>query len=406
MKPIAVTGMGAVSAWGWSVESLRQGMAAGRTGIAPARTLDTSGQRTHCAAEVPPPPPDLCDRFGGWRHLSRSDRFAVAAALEACLEAAIDVAHDRAGVFFGGSTAGMLECEDYVARLIEIKPERPHLRLLASQQINGPGDAVARHLRVAGPVETVSSACASGGLAIAAALEALRDGAIDVAIAGGADALCRLTYSGFNSLRSVDEQPCRPFRADRAGLSIGEGAAALILERLDDALARDARPLALLLGAGASCDAHHMTAPHPEGEGAALAIRRALADAEIEGAEVAFVNAHGTGTPHNDVSEARAIAAVFGSRAPTVPVTAPKAAIGHLLGSSGAIEAVATVLALLDGAAQPTAGSGSADSELAVDLVLGEPRPLTGDVGISTSFAFGGANAVLVFASFPRRSRT
>jgi 3-oxoacyl-[acyl-carrier-protein] synthase II len=199
----------------------------------------------------------------------------------------------------------------------------------------------------------------------------------------------------------VDERPCRPFRANRQGLSIGEGAGAMVLESLEHAGRRGARPLAEVLGWGASCDAHHMTAPHPEGTGAAAAIRAALADAGVAPEAVGFVNAHGTGTPHNDVSEARALAAVFGERAPRLAVTANKGAVGHLLGSSGAIEAVATVLALVHGAVQPTAGDGEPDPDLGVDLVQGTPRPLPPHaVAISTSFAFGGANAAVVLAAW------
>jgi 3-oxoacyl-(acyl-carrier-protein) synthase len=179
------------------------------------------------------------------------------------------------GVFFGGSTGGMWECEEYVARLLGVRAGRPGIAWLASQQINCPGDAVARQLRLTGPTLTISSACASGTLAVGAALDAIRRGEIDVAIAGGSDALCVLTYSGFNALRSVDPEPCRPFRADRVGLSLGEGAGVLVLETARSAQSRGAKPLAELLGWGASCDAHHLTAPHPEGVGAARAIAAA-----------------------------------------------------------------------------------------------------------------------------------
>jgi 3-oxoacyl-[acyl-carrier-protein] synthase II len=299
----------------------------------------------------------------------------------------------------------MAECEDFVGRLLGVRAGRPRLAQLAAQQVNAPGDALARRLGVCGPVVTVSSACASGGLALGLAFEALLAGEVEVALAGGADALCQLTYAGFNALRSVDPGPCRPFRADREGLNLGEGAGVLILETLEHARARDATILAELAGCGASCDAHHMTAPDPEGGGAAAAIRAALAAAGLEPAAVSFVNAHGTGTPHNDAAEARALGTVFGERSRSLPVTSSKGSIGHLLGSSGAVEAVATVLALLDGAVQPTPGAEPADSELGVDLVVGEPRPIPPDsVGVSTSFAFGGANAAVVLAAAVRLS--
>jgi 3-oxoacyl-[acyl-carrier-protein] synthase II len=381
------------------VDDLRQGLLRSETAIRPARQLDTHGQRTDIAGEVGPPPGRVREAMADWRMLGRADRFAVAAGSEACRWASLDPGSVRAGVFFGGSTAGMLECEDYVAHLLRFREGHPRLRLLASQQVNGPGDAVARHLGVKGPVETVSSACASGALAIVSALDAIRSGEVDVAIAGGGDALCLLTYSGFNSLRLVDPRPCVPFRADRQGMSLGEGAALMVLESLEHARARGARPIAELLGAGTTCDAHHMTAPHPEGEGSARAMRTALRDAGVSPDEVTFINAHGTGTLQNDLSEARAIRDVFGHRAASIPLTATKGSVGHLLGSAGAVEAVGVVLCFLDRCIHATPGEGPVDEACEVDLVLGEPRPLPeSSIAISTSFAFGGSNGALVLA--------
>jgi 3-oxoacyl-(acyl-carrier-protein) synthase len=309
------------------------------------------------------------------------------------------------GVFFGGSTAGMAEAEEFFRRIKGVGSGRPSLALLAAHQLNAPGDAVARHLKVSGPVESFSSACASGGLAVGAALESLRTGEVEIALAGGSDSLCQLTYAGFNSLRAVAETPCRPFRGDREGLSLGEGAGVLVLERLAHARRRGVRPLAVLLGAGATCDAHHMTAPHPRGEGAARAINAALKDAAVGADEVSFVNAHGTGTLHNDAAEHEALKEVFGDRIGEIPVTSSKGSVGHLLGSSGAIEAVATVLCLTQGAVHPTPGGGPVDPKLGVHLVLERPWTLEEPaIAISTSLAFGGANAVVVLAGIDHPS--
>jgi len=400
---MAVTGIGAVSGFGWGIEPLRAGLAAGATSIGPFARFDTSRHRTRLAGEVPPPPPDLPRRIPGWRRLSLADRFALFAAGEAMERAglAIPLADPAAaGVFFGSSTGGMLEGERFFG---DWKGGgRPRLSRLASQPVSGPGDAVARFLGTTGPVITVSSACSSASLAIGAALDALRDGEVEVAVAGGADSLCQLTYAGFNALRAVAEGPCRPFRAGRDGMSIGEGAAVLVLEPLPRALARGARPLALLAGAGASCDAHHMTAPDATGAGAAAAIAAALADAAIDSAAVAFVDAHGTGTPLNDAAEWRALERVFGERARTLPVTATKGSVGHLLGSAGAIEAVATVLGLMAGEVHPTPGGGEVDPAAPAALVAGRPLPIAGGAGgaaVSINLAFGGSNAALVFAS-------
>jgi 3-oxoacyl-[acyl-carrier-protein] synthase II len=398
---VAVTGIGAVSGLGWGVAALWDGLRAGRGGIGPFARFDHSRHRTHLAAEAGDPPPALASAVPGWRRLSIADRFALFAALEALGQAGLappfgdDV---EVGVYFGSSTGGMYESELFFADFLR-DPRRARLSALVAQQVNAPGDAVARHLGATGPVATFSSACASGALALGVALEAVRSGEVEVAIAGGSDSLCQLTYAGFNALRSVDEVPCRPFRAGRAGMSFGEGAAVLVLEPLARALARGAEPLAVLAGAGSSCDAHHMTAPDPTGAGAAAAVAAALADAGLPPETVDFVNVHGTGTPLNDAAEWQALQRVFGERAGEMPLVATKALIGHLLGCSGAIEAVATVLCLHHGELHPVGRDGEADPELPVSLVLDAPLPLPdARAAVSTSLAFGGSNAALVFS--------
>ena len=412
---MAVTGLGVVSGLGWGVAAFEEALRAGRTSLGPFARFDHSGHRTHVAAQVPEPPPGLAARYPRWPRLSQADRFALAAVDEALAQAGFaDFAGfadpDRVGIFFGSSTGGMYEGELFFADLLARCGRRPgaasraHLALLASQPVSGPGDELGRHLQVTGPVETLSSACSSATLALGAALDALRSGEVDLAIAGGSDALCELTYAGFNALRAVSETPCRPFREGREGMSVGEGAAVLILEPLERALARGAVPLAQLAGAGASCDAHHMTAPDPSGRGAAAAVTAALADAGMEPGEIDFINAHGTGTPLNDAAEWRAFERIFGARLADLPLTATKAVVGHLLGSAGAIEAVATILCLAAGEVHPTPGAGAVDPELAVRLVEGAPLPLAARAAISTNLAFGGSNAALVFAAAGRGS--
>ena len=401
-RTVVVTGLGAVSPLGWSLESLWEGLRAGRTAVGPFDRFDHTGHRTHIAAQV-----DLAleprRARGKPRRISAADRFAVAAARSAVARAGIDPPDrcERTGVYFGSTTGGMLETEAYLSTLLASASGRlrpPAASLLASQQNNGPADAVARELGIGGPVQTVSAACASGAMAIGDAIQAVRRGEVDVAIAGGSDALCRLTYAGFNALRAVDERPCRPFRADRAGLSLGEGAAALVLEPLERAMARGARPLALAAGEAATCDAHHMTSPHPEGHGAAAAIRAALSDARLDPEAIDFVNAHGTGTPLNDAAECAALVAVFGDRTADLPVTSTKALVGHLLGSAGALEAVATILCLLHGEVHPMPDDGQPEPGLPLRLILGRPLRLErARHALSTSLGFGGANAALVF---------
>ncbi len=400
-RRVAVTGIGAVCGLGWGAASLWKGLRAGRPAISSFHRFDHSRHRTHLAAEAGDPPASFVRSVPGWRRLSIADRFALFAAREAMEQAglALPLAEEaEAGVYFGSSTGGMYESELFFADFLRDR-RRGRLSSLIPQQVNAPGDAVARHLGSTGPVVTFSSACASGALALGAALDAVRAGEVEVAVAGGSDSLCQLTYAGFNALRAVDEVPCRPFRAGRAGMSFGEGAAVLVLEPLERALARGAEPLAVLAGVGASCDAHHMTAPDPSGTGAAAALEAALADAGLPPEAVGFVNVHGTGTPLNDAAEWQALKKVFGDRAGELPLVATKALIGHLLGCSGAIEAVATVLCLHHGELHPVEREGEADPELPVHLVLDEPLPVPGArAAVSTSLAFGGSNAALVFS--------
>jgi 3-oxoacyl-[acyl-carrier-protein] synthase II len=396
---VVVTGLGAVSGWGVGVAPLWEGLLSGKSAIGPVEGLDLTRHRTHLAAEVALPvvPTTGDGRDGTTRRLSASDRFALLAAREAVGHARLQPSElSAAGVFFGSSTGGMLESEEFFGALLGCRSGRPRLSLMAAQQYNGPGDAVARELGATGPVTTLSSACTSGALAAVDAWESLRSGEVEIALAGGSDSLCQLTYAGFNALRAVDPAPSRPFRADRAGMSLGEGAAVLVLETLEHALRRGAHPLAELLAGASTCDAHHMTAPSPAGEGAARAISLALTEAGVAPEEVGFVNAHGTGTPLNDAAEWRALESVFGAAAGRIPLTAPKGSVGHLLGAAGAIEAVASVLCLEHGLVHPTAGDGVVDPETPAMLVLGEPlaRPLRR--GLSLNLAFGGSNSALL----------
>ncbi len=393
---VVVTGLGAVSGLGAGVDGHWQAALRAERAIAPLGLFPTTTHRTSLAAEVPKDTPLL-----GGRSFSRAERFACSAATEAVRNLPpATLRSRRAGVFFGSSTGALYEAERFLAELLQHR--EGWLAPLAAQQNDGPGTTVARTLGVQGPVVTFSTACTSANVALAAALDALRDGEVDIAIAGGADELCETTYAGFNSLRAVDAQPTRPFRQSRAGLSMGEGAGVLLLETLAHAIARRATILCELAGAGRSCDAHHVSAPEPNGTGAAAAIRAALHDAGLAADDVTFVNAHGTGTPHNDDAESKAMHAVFGARTPRIPVTSTKSLVGHLLGAAGGIEAVFTALSIVHRLVPPTAGSEPADPALDLDVVLHEPRALPShNTGLSTNLAFGGNNAVVLLRSLP-----
>ena len=397
-RRVVVTGIGAVTPAGWGVEPFTQALLSGRTTIDDFTRFDHAAQRTHIAGQVPPEPSAL-RRVPGWHRLSNTDRFAVGSALEASQQAGLawPLAESAAAVFFASSTGGLFETERFVHALIDLTGTTAPRRLLASYSLSSPAEAIARRLGATAAVETVSSACAASALAIEQAVRAIRRGEVEVAFTGGSDCLCVTTYAGFNSLRAVDERPCRPFRADRAGLSLGEGAAVLVLESLDHAVARGATPLAELMGAGSSCDASHMTAPNPDGSWAAEAMRRALADAGLDSSAIDFLNAHGTATPLNDAAEAAAIGLVFGERARALPVEATKGVVGHLLGAAGAVEAVATIVSLRAGTLHPTPGGGKLDEALGVDVVLGQPRTSNAlHTAMSANLGFGGANAALI----------
>ncbi len=391
--------MGAISPFGEGVATLWRGLDSGACAIRPLDVFDSSLHRTHLAGQALPPLEERGMPSAVVR-LTRSERFALAAAREAWSDARLadDVDRSRVGVFFGSSTGGMLEGEAFFVQSVRGGTRAARASRLAAQPTSAPAAAIARELSIRGPVETTASACAAATMAIAAALDALREGEVEIALAGGADALCQLTYGGFNALRAVDEAPARPFREDRAGLSLGEGAGVVVLESEASAARRGVRARVELAGAASSCDAYHMTAPDPEARGAAQAMLAALADAGVASEEIAFVDAHGTGTPHNDAAEWRALQRVFGARAARVPVTATKGAIGHLLGACGALEAIATVLGLGAGRVHPTSGGGSIDPSAGVDLVLGSPRLIPrAQAALSVNLAFGGANAALVF---------
>lgn len=396
---VAVTGVGAVSTWGWGSKQLWDGLLSGKTGISERRYFSDVEFRTRIAAEVPEAPAEYPARHRNWARLCMADRFAIAATEEALSRARLgpSLLDSDAAVLFGSSTGGMFESEEYYAQLRAAPDKSPPLKLLASQQVSSPGDAVARQFQATGPVCTISSACTSGTLAIGQAYEFVRAGDARMAVAGAADGICRITYGGFNSLRSVDERPCRPFRKDRAGLTIGEGGAVVILERWDDAVARGVEPLAELVGFGSSNDAHHMTAPHPEGRGAAQALSLAFENSSLTPGSIDFINAHGTGTPLNDAAEYQALSKVFGSRVREIPVTSTKCSVGHLLGAAGALEAVATVLCLRHQMLHPTAAAGEVDPEAPVRLVEAGAEPLSKiRAGVTLNLGFGGSNAALI----------
>lgn len=406
MRRVVITGIGAVSPYGIGLQALWDGLCSGSEAIRPVTLFSAAKHRTALAGQAPlearegsGAAAEVPETGAARVRETRANRMALLAAREAMQSArlAAEDLSPRTGVFFGSSAAGMYEGERFYADYRGRGRGRPRVNALSGQPNGSPAEAVAREFRVGGPVECVASACSASTMAVESALAALREGEVDCALVGGADGLCELTFGGFNALRAVAAERCQPFRLGRQGLNLGEGSAWFVMETAEAAAARGATALVEVAGAASSCDAHHMTAPHPEGAGAARAMRDALRDAGEAPEAVSFLNAHGTGTPHNDAAEWRAIAGVFGARAASLPVCATKASVGHLLGACGALELAAAACSLRTGILPPAPAGGTVDPECPADLVLGAIRRLDRPrVALSVNLAFGGMNAAVV----------
>lgn len=398
-RRIAITGVGIICALGTTREAVWRHMLDGACGIGPVSQFDSAGYRSGIAAEV-----DLSELQAAFtpyqrRRWSRSDMMAVIAATEALddagvLESGID--RRRVGVLLGAGTGDLVRNESYYFTMQRDGIERARPSWIHNHFSSTPVDVVANHFELQGLRNCLMAACSSSTIAIGQAVDAIRTGRLDAALAGGTDALSRLTFAGFNALRLMDPEPCRPFDASRNGMNIGEGAAILVLEEMERARARGAHIYAELAGYSFTCEAHHPTAPEPEGLAIGHTLRTALEDAAIDADEVAHVNAHGTATPQNDRAEARGMHQTFGARARTIPVTSIKGMIGHCLGAAGALEAAALALTVERGIIPPTIHHTATDAECDVDVVANTPRETPVSCAISTSLAFGGNDSAVV----------
>lgn len=402
---VAITGIGLVTALGATRESTWRRMLAGDCGIRAMTVFDTEGYRSRVAAEVDMAALDLhagatpLDR----RRLSRSDRIGLAAASEALadsglLDGAVD--RSRVGVFLGAGTADLLRNEVFYRTWATAGIERTRPSDVWNHFANTPGDLMAGRFGFEGPRACVVAACSSSTIAIGRGVEAIRLGRADAVLAGGTDALARLTFSGFNLLRLMDPEPCRPFARGRAGMNIGEGAGVLVLEDLTRARRRGATIYAELAGHGLGCEAFHPTAPQPEGQPVAAVVALALRDAGVNADEVDHINAHGTATPQNDAAEARAFRRVLGERCARVPVTSLKSMVGHCLGAAGAVEAAVLALTIARGVIPPTIHHEETDPECSIDVVANEPREQQLRCAVSTSLGFGGNDSAIVMRAF------
>jgi len=383
--------MGCVTPMGIGGASRARGLRRGEVALGPLTLFDTPWSAPVGQVGDIPRPPSV--GFRQWEALSRCDRMAIVAALEA-LEAARCPGLRQAALCAGLSSGEMFEFEQ---SLYGDGPPPESAAALTEVPLGKTTSRMARLLGVGGPVSAVTSACSSATNALGLALDMIREGEVDVAVAGGADALCRLTVAGFSALAVVSARGSHPFDADRDGLSLSEGAAFVVLESEEHARARGVAPVAELMGYGASSDAYHPTRLQPDGLGAARALRAALVDAGIEPDEVDHVNAHGTGTPHNDAMEAVAIREVFGDGTDSLAVTSNKSLFGHALGSCGALSLAAAMTTLAEGFVAPTAGLERLDPDApALDVVTGAARPGRFERVVCNSFGFGGSNAALV----------
>jgi 3-oxoacyl-[acyl-carrier-protein] synthase II len=387
---IAVTGMGLVSAAGWTLDDTWAAIVRGESGLRALSLFPSDRWGKLPIGEVVGDPAAHSGLASG----SRSDHFAVWAAGQAFADARLDAgsfAADRGAVVMGALTGGMTFTEEFVAALHRAAPA--DARLLDERAGCQATDRVAERCGLGGFRATVANACASGGSALGLGCDLIEAGEADLVLAGGVDSLGRVVLGGFASLMLVAPDGCRPFDAERRGMSLGEGAGVLVLESEQHACARGARVRAWLAGRGHTCDAHHISAPEPEGRGLGEAMRLALADAGLAPAAVDYINAHGTGTADNDPAEAKAIVGLFGPTPP--PVSSTKRFFGHTLAAAGAIEAVITVLALERQALPPNLGLRTVDPTIPL-LPVAAYREAKLDVAMSTSLGFGGNNSVLV----------
>ena len=400
---VVISGLGLVTPSGVGVDAAWKAALTGEPAARSDPAFADADLDVTVSCRVPAFDPDEELGRGASRRLDRFVHLALLAAREAVVHADLDdVDPDRVGIVLGCGIGGTATWEEQHLAFQERGRTSP--LMIPKMLSNMAAGQIAIEHGLRGPNLTINTACASGASAIHVARELLRSGAADAVLAGGTEAgITTLSAAAFNQMGALSRRPgptaSRPFDQDRDGFVMGEGAGVLVLERADDARARGVSPVARVAGGGASADAHHQTAPPDDGGGAVLAMRRAIEDADIEPTDVDHVNAHGTSTPLNDVSEARALRVVLGDAADDVAVTSTKGVTGHLLGAAGAVEAAFGALAIRDGMIPPTANLEVQDPEIDLDIVRGDARRSDVRCVMSNSFGFGGQNQVLVLTA-------
>jgi 3-oxoacyl-[acyl-carrier-protein] synthase II len=404
---VVVTGLGVVTPLGIGVDAYWNGLVEGRSGVGPITLCDPGASPCRIAAEVPGFEPRDYLEAKEARRLSRASQFAVAAARMALADSGLvvdDGNRREVGALIANGSSSPPDTEAAARVLFERGFSRVNPFYITASLPNMPSCQVAIQLGLLGYNTAIATACAASSQAIGEAAEVIRRGDAVAMLAGGTEApICQLTLASFCAIRALstrNDDPqgaSRPFDATRDGFVLGEGAGVLVLEKLSHARLRGARIYAEIAGYASTCDAFHVTAPDPEGNGAARAMQRALARARLSPQQIDYINAHATSTPAGDVAETLAIKQVFGEYASTVPISSTKSMTGHLTSAAGAIEAAAAILALKHGLIPPTINYQYPDPDCDLDYVPNQARPATLQVAMSNSFGFGGINGVLVF---------
>ena len=401
-RQVAVTGLGAICALGQNVREVWNALCGGRSGIGPIESVDVSGLRFQNGAEVRGYDPACHFDHSRVGLLDRFAQFAVLAAREAVANSGTawtPEIREGTAIVCGSSMGGQCSQDAAFRELYKLDRGRVHPLSIPRIMANAGAGHVSMEFGITGPAYTISTACSSASHAIGLAFRMVRNSEVEMAIAGGSEAPFSLgLLKAWEAMRIIAPDTCRPFSRDRRGMILGEGGAMLVLEPLEAARARGARVHAEIVGFGMSSDAHHITQPTVEGP--ARAMRAALRAAGLRPQQVGYINAHGTGTPANDPMETRAIHEVFGAHANQLAVSSTKSMHGHALGAAGALEAVATILALREGVLPPTANFTALDPECNLDVIPNQPRQAEVEFALSNSFAFGGLNAVLVFRRY------
>ncbi len=409
-RRVVVTGMGMVSPLGTSVEKSWQALIQGKSGVGRITKFDPTGFDTQIAAEVKGFVPE---NFIDKKEIKRMDifiQYAMAAAVMAMEDSGLKITPanaDRVGVVVGAGLGGLTTIEAFHKILMERGPGRISPFFIPSLIVNEAPGNISMRFGAKGPNTSVVTACATGNHNIGDAWRIIQRGDADAVIAGGVEAtITPLAVSGFNAMKALStrnqepERASRPFDKDRDGFVMGEGAGIITLEELSLALDRGAKIYAEIIGYGLSGDAYHITAPAPDGEGAARSMQMALKDSGIPPEEVDYINAHGTSTYYNDIYETLAIKTVFKEHAKKLPISSTKSMTGHLLGGAGGVESIFTILTLFNGIMPPTINYETPDPECDLDYVPNQARKGSVRVALSNSFGFGGTNAVLAFKKF------